>query len=464
MPLIDLKTNLKSLRFGNDRPGNGSSADAKGAFAVFKSLDPIIPPNEDEEVGKSGLGFSSSNDWGFRGGLLRPGAAVEDVERLFKLYTKTRVGLSFNAKQIAQGLLADPFQVWNPFAVSIQSGLNIPGVGHYPAFFNPSPESFGDFLNPLALGPTDLRSVSDSNPLKPGQVDVYRMGNPALGTNPLLKGTLLGNPIGTPIRRKRGVSKDGTKQLFNVVYTKDKEGIQVEDTADKMAMKPLYTSTDGVDDDMSNSDFIKFRISVVNNDNPEERTWITFRAFIDSFSDSYGASWGENKFIGRGESFYTYGGFNRDISLGFRIAAQSRQEQLPLYEKITYLASLCAPDYSEAGFMRGNLIYLTVGDYLVDVPGVLKGLSFGGFEESPWEIAKKADGSPLADGMLFGENIAQLPQTLTVSGFNFAPIHNFVPQKGSKFIGYDIENPKGIITPQTNKTAMYKYLDGKWGV
>jgi hypothetical protein len=149
---------------------------------------------------------------------------------------------------------------------------------------------------------------------------------------------------------------------------------------------------------MSNSDFIKFRISVVDNDNPAQRTWITFRAFIDSFSDSYGASWGENKFVGRGESFYTYGGFNRDISLGFRIAVQSRQEQKPLYEKITYLASLCAPDYSEAGFMRGNLIYLTVGDYLVDVPGVLKGLSFGGFEESPWETAKKADGSPLADG------------------------------------------------------------------
>jgi hypothetical protein len=271
------------------------------------------------------------------------------------------------------------------------------------------------------------------------------MGNPALGTNPLLKLTLLGNPVGTPIRRKRGVSKDGLKQLFNVVYTKDEVGVQLKDTADKMAMKSLYTSVGGQDgvDNMSNSDFIKFRISVVDNDNPAERTWITFRAFIDSFSDSYGASWGENKFVGRGESFYTYGGFNRDISLGFRIAVQSRQEQKPLYEKITYLASLCAPDYSEAGFMRGNLIYLTVGDYLVDVPGVLKGLSFGGFEESPWETAKKADGSPLDPK----EAVAQLPHTLTVSGFSFAPIHNFVPQKGSKFIGYDIANPTGIITP-----------------
>jgi hypothetical protein len=446
MPLIDLKTDLKSLKFGNDRPNSGSS---KQPFVQTEipALDAAVT---------AVTGMTVGNDWFFRGGLLRVGAALDDAERMLKLYFQTTTGLAFNAKQLALGLIADPTQVWNPLTIPLQQIPNALGFGHIPAFINPDIKNF--FSQPFP-GPTDYRSVSNANPLKPGDSDAYKMGNPATGTNSLLKGTLLGNPIGTPIRRKRGVSKDGTKQLFNVVYTKAALGIPLPETADKMAMKPLYNSTDGVAQDMENSDFIKFRISVVNNDNPSERTWITFRAFIDSFSDSYGASWGENKFIGRGESFYTYGGFNRDISLGFRIAAQSRQEQLPLYEKITYLASLCAPDYSEAGFMRGNLIYLTVGDYLVDVPGVLKGLSFGGFEESPWETAKKENGTPL------GENIAQLPQTLSVSGFTFAPIHNFVPQKGSKFIGYDIANPTGIITPQTAKDAMYKYnADNKWEV
>ena len=433
MPLIDLKTDLKSLKFGNDRPNNGSS---KQPFvqAEIPALDAAIT---------AVTGMTVSNDWFFRGGLLRVGAALDDTERMLKLYGQTRTGLAFNAKQLALGLLADPLQIWNPFTVPLQQLPNALGFGHIPAFVNPDILSF--FSQPFP-GPTDLRSVSDSNPLKPGNFDAYRMGNPALGTNPLLKLTFLGNPVGTPIRRKRGVSKDGKKQLFNVVYTKDKVGAPLLETADKLSMRNLYNSTDGVDPDVENRDFIKFQISVVDNDNPAQRTWITFRAFIDSFSDSYGASWGENKFVGRGESFYTYGGFNRDISLGFRIAVQSRQEQKPLYEKITYLASLCAPDYSSAGFMRGNLIYLTVGDYLVDVPGVLKGLSFGGFEESPWETAKKADGTPL------GEGIAQLPHTLTVSGFSFAPIHNFVPQKGSKFIGYDIGNQTGIITPLESYT------------
>ena len=433
MPLIDLQTNLKSLRFGNDRPGNGSSADAGGAFAVFKSLEPIIPPNEDEEVGKSGLGFSSSNDWGFRGGLLRPGAAIEDAERILRLYTKTKVGLSFNAKQVAQGLLADPMQVWNPLTIPLQMVATGLGFGHIPAFINPDLRSF--FSQPFP-GPTDLRS---STKLPAGEDDVYGIGKVAIGTNNLLKGTVLGNPIGSRIRRKRGVSITG-KELYNVVYNKTNPGVQIADTADRMAMMPLYNSAK-VDKDVENSDFIKFRISVVNNDNPSERTWITFRAFIDSFSDSFSGKYNSTKYVGRGEDFYTYGGFNRKISMGFTVAVQSRQEQFPLYEKLNYLASLTAPDYSEAGFMRGNLVYLTVGDYLFDTPGVLEGISIGGFETAPWEIAKKLNGTPL------GDNIAQLPHVLKVSGFSFTPIHNFVPQKGSKFIGYDIENPTGLIQP-----------------
>ena len=395
--------------------------------------------------------------------MLRVGAAVDDVERLLKLYTKTNVGLSFNAKQIAQGLLADPFQVWNPFAVNYQSEATGVGFGHIPAFVNPDLKSF--FSQPFP-GPTDLRS---STKLPPGDSDIYGIGKVAIGTNNLLKGTLLGNPIGTPVRRKRGLSKTG-KELYNVVYDKDKEGEQIVRTADRMAMKPLYNSAT-VASDVQDSDFIKFRISVVNNKNPSERTWITFRAFIDSFSDSFSAQWSGVKYVGRGEQFQTYGGFGREISMGFTVPVQSRQEQYPLYEKLNYLASLTAPDYSDEGFMRGNLIYLTMGDYLRDVPGVLKGMSIGGFEAAPWEIAKKLNGQPLSkfnsnrveQG---GEPVAELPHILKVSGFSFTPIHNFVPQKGSKFIGYDITNPKGIIEPTIYAKDANRYIwkNNQWAL
>ena len=198
-------------------------------------------------------------------------------------------------------------------------------------------------------------------------------------------------------------------------------------TADRITLTPLYTSN-SVNDEDEQSDLIKFTISVVDNDDPSQRTWITFRAFIDSFGDSFNASWNEYKYVGRGESFYRYGGFGRSISLAFKAAVQSRQEQFPLYQKLNYLASLTAPDYSGNGFMRGNLVYLTIGDWLVDVPGVLKGMSLGIPNESPWEIARDRVGARQKD-------IAQLPFIVEVSGFDFAPIHNFVPRKNAPFIG-----------------------------
>jgi hypothetical protein len=198
-------------------------------------------------------------------------------------------------------------------------------------------------------------------------------------------------------------------------------------TADELNLTPLYNS-DKIDSLLEYADLIKFSISVVDNNNPSQRTWIHFRAFIDSFGDTFNASWNEYKYVGRADSMFRYGGFNRDISLGFKVFCQSRQEQLPMYQKLNYLASLAAPSYTDSGFMRGNYVYLTVGDWLVNVPGVLKGISLGVPQDSPWEIARDANGNIQND-------IAQLPHYVEVSGFNFAPIHNFVPQLNSPFIG-----------------------------
>jgi hypothetical protein len=85
MPLIDLKTDLKSLKFGNDRPNNGSS---KQPFvqAEIPALDAAIT---------AVTGMTVSNDWFFRGGLLRVGAALDDTERMLKLYGQTLYGFSF---------------------------------------------------------------------------------------------------------------------------------------------------------------------------------------------------------------------------------------------------------------------------------------------------------------------------------------------------------------------------------
>jgi hypothetical protein len=173
---------------------------------------------------------------------------------------------------------------------------------------------------------------------------------------------------------------------------------------------PLYRSRE-IDLKQPTNDLIQFRIAAIENDNPQFNTYIHFRAFIDSFDDAYTADWGSIKYTGRGENFYNYNGFDRNISLSFTVAAQSLEELKPMYKKLNYLASNLTPDYSQYGYMRGPLVKLTVGNYLYEQVGFIKNLSYSVPSESPWDINN------------------EMPFIIKVNSFSFIPIHSFRPQK-----------------------------------
>ena len=143
-------------------------------------------------------------------------------------------------------------------------------------------------------------------------------------------------------------------------------------------------------------------------------------------SDNYSAEWSSQKFAGRAENLYNYQGFDRSFNLGWTVAAQSKQELMPMYQKLNYLASVCAPDYSADGYMRGNLIELTVGGYLFNQVGIMTGINYTVPMESPWEIAinETGDSDP---------SVKELPFIIKVSGFSFIPIHDFVPNIQKNF-------------------------------
>lgn len=167
-------------------------------------------------------------------------------------------------------------------------------------------------------------------------------------------------------------------------------------------------------------DMIKFNFGVLDNNDPSQKTYVHLRAYLTTFGDAHSANWDSFKYMGRGENFYRYGGYDRSISVGFRIYVHSRAELFPVYNKINYLASIQAPDYSPSGFQRGNIIYLTIGDYIVNTPGIMEGIEYTFPEDSQWEIARNNDGTP-------DSNTAELPLLIDAS-FNFKPIHNFLPR------------------------------------
>jgi len=211
--------------------------------------------------------------------------------------------------------------------------------------------------------------------------------------------------LGNPGRRDKNVSS----------YSKG-----LGEPLDKINAFPLYKDTNSTTDSIVN-DLVKFRIGVIDNKNPNEKTYIHFRAFIDNFSDNYSAEWNAEQYMGRGEKFYRYGGFDRAINLDWTVAAQSKEEIMVQYQKLNYLASSLAPDYTDAGYMAGNLVTLTLGGWCYEQPGFITNLNLSVPQESPWEIN-------ISDGSGINPNLKEMPHMVKVTGFNFTPIHNFVPR------------------------------------
>jgi len=219
------------------------------------------------------------------------------------------------------------------------------------------------------------------------------------------------------------------------------------DALDKINALPIYAGST-VNNSLAVKDSCDFNIGIVNNNNSgATNDYLHFRALIDSFSDNYTAKWDAVQYVGRGEELYNYKGFGREISMGWTVYAQSKAELIPMYKKLNYLASSLAPDYTGAGFMRGNIVKITVGGYIYDQPGIIKSISYGIPEESPWEIAIGVDGEE-------DTSVKQLPHMIKVTGFTFIPIHKFIPAKANS-----TTNPTQKYIALANQTGKTNYSD-----
>ena len=243
--------------------------------------------------------------------------------------------------------------------------------------------------------------------------------------------------LGNPGKRNKNVSS----------YTKG-----LGESLDKINSSPLYKSTE-VTNSPTKNDLVKFRIGVIQNNNPKEKVYIHFRAFIDGFSDNYSAEWNSEKYMGRGESFYRYSGFDRNINIDWTVAAQSKEELIPQYQKLNYLTSVLAPDYTSKGYMAGNLVTLTIGGWCYEQPGFIRSINLGVPQESPWEIAINDDGGS-------DSSVKELPHMVKVSGFNFTPIHNFAPKvQSNEFFNDGVLNKYGnerFIALNNGKNSNYE--------
>jgi len=252
---------------------------------------------------------------------------------------------------------------------------------------------------------------------------VLRQKNPNTSTYYADLGQLTNAPgyIDNNVGVKKQIGNPGQRK--NKSYASYTKGVSYSGeikALDKINASPIGTGVNAPEGG-SNNDLVTFNITPFGGSET-----LNFRAFLGSFNDNYSSRINAQQYVGRGEDFYTYGGFTRKISLSWTVAALSKQELIPMYKKLSYLASNTAPIYKD-GFMQGPLVTLTVGGYVNELPGYIDGLTLEMGEDSTWEIGIDDNGGR-------DKTVAQLTHIIKVSGFNFTPIPTYLPQKGAHFI------------------------------
>jgi hypothetical protein len=254
--------------------------------------------------------------------------------------------------------------------------------------------------------------------------------------------------IGVSTKRKSSYTVDSINVINITDSTTFYDNSNDGKNPNKLSSNVLTSYKDKVEGYYGN-DIIKFRLEFLNNDEPVTNSKIintdvlAFRAYLDDFNDGMSAKWNSYRYMGRGEEFYVYEGFTRDISVAFTLYAHSPEEMAPLYKKLNYLMSTFTPDYSAQNKMRGNIGYLTVGDYLYRQPGVFTDIKLSGMLDTHWEIALDKESDQY-----------EVPKHIKIN-LSFKPIHTFLPRKIQKdkyantpFItvdkySYPVQAPKG---------------------
>lgn len=384
MPLLDLKTTLKDLKFVGPAPYVRKDINNPGAPAAGEVQ-----------------------------------ARLDDVSRIAGMLADKPGGI-FLAKQ---GLL-QASQITNltdltlantviPVAARLESILAQIPVNRTGTHF-----SSVDFSGNNA---TYLRTGIAANEAKFGGrvtgTRNSRFTNPVFKYQQLLKNpdllnysTNVGRTTGANLAERNGEVKISS---FNPdVQNKETYGLSKQVTGG-FSLDRLYgfagantkDSVNLLDIGQNGDDLVPFKVNIVGNIN----SLLVFRGFYENISDNYNGTWSDTNYIGRAESLYVYNKFSRTLNFTFKVPVFSADEQNPVYNKVNSLVSYTAPSYND-GFPQGTILQLEIGEY-IKTNGVLNSVNVTVDTNVPWSV---------------GSTNRLLPQVLTLS-VNFSIIHSVIP-------------------------------------
>lgn len=435
MPLIDLQTNLKSLKF----PGR----------APYVTKDINQPP----------VYNAVSHE-------LR--ARVDDVTRLTKMLAD-RPGAEFIAKQAL-------LQSANPAnfnsnkrtiigraadtAVSIikstartvgtalaQAAVNRTGTH----FILPSPEYY--YTSQAAAGQASVGSTVASDIVRTSsqlnKVSRYSYKESINTKAKNIYGTYIEDPNQAPSEASTYAKYIGAVTIPGTGSLEGKYGFAEAKEFDSVGSYDIIASNRTADQ-LDSLDLVPLVFGKFGGNDLK-----VFRGFIAGLNDTFQANWAGNQYVGRMEQFYVYTGFSRSLSFSFSVPIFSEYEQPFIYNKVNALVSHTAPEYGTgefSGIPKGVITELQIGDYL-NTAGVLNNIGISIDTDVPWSKGP-------------GEIPLLLPQVLRMQ-IQFTPIHSKTPQyysntlteDGKQVMPYIANSSKGFTKPGTRKRG-----DSKQGI
>jgi len=181
-------------------------------------------------------------------------------------------------------------------------------------------------------------------------------------------------------------------------------GLKLPDyNADNMATRlglPNYGNLKGDDEDILTDDLIKFKLGSQ-----------SFRAYLEGgVTDTISFGWSEYSYVGNSSPNYAFGKAARAFSFDLKLPAFSAKDSQNNTNKLNKLLQECSPSIS-SNRARGQLLKLTVGDYMQDETVIIENITVTVDGDTSWDIGL----GDTASGETVGKQLPML-YGLAISG------------------------------------------------
>ena len=380
MPLIDLKTNLKSLSYN----GNG--------------------PYIQKDINNPGSAAA---------GIIQ--ARVDDTSRILRLLGEK--GVAFTSKQAlllagTKGLGAIPQAAGILANIVAQVPVNGTGTHFLPIGRNIYYTGV-DNASSRALAGNQIGAPSGKPFARPSRI---------LDRTSAYRRASFVSKLDEDIDNTRNGNNNYTNAILAVIgsNTININAFKGQDSLDKKFGFSEKDKADTVNKlDIGQGDSFKDLVPVIFKLYGNEESRLVFRGFIQNINDNFNGNWNTVNYVGRMEQFYNYTGFTRTLSFQLVVPIFSIEEQPIVYNKVNSLVSHTAPTYQpKSQLPQGNITNMTLGNYIKS-NGILNSVSISIANEVPWSYSNP--------GEYLDQETRLLPQVLTLS-IQFTPIHSKAPQ------------------------------------